>query len=364
MKILEIIPQLSSGGAERFSVDLCNELVRTNEVILVVLWPLEKNGFYLKDISPHVKVISLNKKAGFDLRIWYRLYTLISSVSPDIVHTHLRSISYCILNILLNRNISYFHTIHNVANKEAGGHFTSWLRKLLFRHNFVTPITISPASHKSFIEYYGIEAPMIFNGRNIPDRITVSQAVEEEFKIYRKNVNMRVLICLARFAPQKRLPMLARIAKRLENEGYDFSMIFIGNKSDRNILHEIESCDCDNIYILGERTNPLEYLKMADAYCLCSEHEGMPISFIEAIGVGTIPICTPVGGLVNVIDSGNNGFLADDLSETSYYMLLKQFLELPEEKIFMLKNNAKQSYMPFSMTDCASKYYKLFESHN
>ncbi len=56
-------------------------------------------------------------------------------------------------------------------------------------------------------------------------------------------------------------------------------------------------------------TIPLEYLKMGDAYALCSSYEGMPISLIEAIGVGCIPVCTPVGGIVDVVHNGENGFL-------------------------------------------------------
>lgn len=43
---------------------------------------------------------------------------------------------------------------------------------------------------------------------------------------------------------------------------------------------------------------------MGDAYALCSSYEGMPISLIEAIGVGCIPVCTPVGGIVDVVHNG------------------------------------------------------------
>ena len=42
MKILEIIPQLSSGGGERFVVDLCNELSKEHDVTLMVLHSLDK----------------------------------------------------------------------------------------------------------------------------------------------------------------------------------------------------------------------------------------------------------------------------------------------------------------------------------
>ena len=50
MKILEIIPQLSQGGAERFVVDLCNELSMRHNVTLVVLHNIDKTGFFLKEM--------------------------------------------------------------------------------------------------------------------------------------------------------------------------------------------------------------------------------------------------------------------------------------------------------------------------
>ena len=56
MKILEIIPQLSSGGAERFVVDLCNELVKQNDVVLLLFFDLKEFGFYYQDLSPKVHI--------------------------------------------------------------------------------------------------------------------------------------------------------------------------------------------------------------------------------------------------------------------------------------------------------------------
>lgn len=36
MKIVEIIPELSSGGAQRFLVDLCNELIKYKDNDIIV----------------------------------------------------------------------------------------------------------------------------------------------------------------------------------------------------------------------------------------------------------------------------------------------------------------------------------------
>ena len=43
MKILQIIFSLSPGGAERFVVDLSNELSKNNDVILLTLKDFTKN---------------------------------------------------------------------------------------------------------------------------------------------------------------------------------------------------------------------------------------------------------------------------------------------------------------------------------
>ena len=44
-----------------------------------------------------------------------------------------------------------------------------------------------------------------------------------------------------------------------------------------------------------------DYLCNSDAFFLSSTHEGMPISVIEAMSIGLPIICTPAGGLVDMV---------------------------------------------------------------
>ena len=80
MKILEIIPQLSSGGAERFVVDLCNELVKQNDVVLLLFFDLKEFGFYYQDLSPKVHIKCLNKKRGLSLSLSFMLLRKIKII--------------------------------------------------------------------------------------------------------------------------------------------------------------------------------------------------------------------------------------------------------------------------------------------
>lgn len=255
----------------------------------------------------------------------------------------------------------YCHTVHNTADKEAGSFVCRVVRRLLFKTKLSTPITISEESHRSFLDFYGIDAPMIDNGRNIPMNLKLSADVVDEFKTYRRSDKTRVLVCLARMYPVKRHTLLAKVTARLYAEGYDFTVLAIGSTSQTDIVEEVKSLKSENFYILGERKNPLEYLKAADAYALCSSYEGLPISLIEALGVGAVPVCTPVGGIVNLVHDGENGILAAGLEEDDYYNAMKRFLDLDDGALCAMSKKAKESYAPFSMTECAQKYVSLFE---
>ncbi len=365
MKILQVIPQLSSGGAERFVVDLCNELSQRHEVTLMVLHPLNENtNFYLPQVAPNVRVVPMNKKSGMDVVLYLKIFKFIRKEQPLIVHTHLRAILYILLSVLLCRFPKYFHTIHSDAAKEAGGKVGTFIRRLLFKNHAVVPVTISVESQQSFRDFYGIEnVAKIPNGRNISDNILVSDEVLSEVNSYKKGETTRVLVCLARFEPVKRQDLLARVANRLSKEGFDFILLYIGRLSDVALVSRTTQEKPDCAHLLGERENPLEYLKMADAYCLFSEYEGLPISLIEALGVGCIPVCTPVGGIVNVLKDGKNGFLAGDITEQSCYEALKRFLLLSDSEVSEMSCEARNSYKPYTMVECADNYVSLFKSY-
>ena len=361
MKILEIVPALASGGGERFVVDLCNELSKEHDVTLLTLYKLEGTyAFYLPQVNERVQVVSLNKKPGADIGMFWHLYKFVKKEKPDIIHTHLRAIVYTIIPELFT--IHGIHTVHSDAEKEASDKFSKWVRKLLFKTGRVTPVTISQASHRSFVEFYGMEAIQIDNGRDIPANLSISDAVKAEIASYKQNEQTRVIVQLAHLDDVKRQDLMARVARRLYTEGYKFTILFVGRWDSESFKQKVEEAMPPCCHILGQRQNPLEYLKEAGAFGLCSRYEGFPISLIEALGVGAIPICTPVGGIVNVIKDGENGLLSDDISEDAYYHTLKRYLDMPEDQITEIRTKAQQSYAPYSMKECAKKYVKVFKS--
>ena len=61
MKIFELHYSTSWAGAERFVIDLSNELSKENEIIFCTIEDdnIEKNAYYKKDLSPQIRYMGI-----------------------------------------------------------------------------------------------------------------------------------------------------------------------------------------------------------------------------------------------------------------------------------------------------------------
>lgn len=360
MKIIEIIPQLSQGGAERFVIDLCNEMSTEHEVVLVVLHNVDNHGFFRKELSKRVHLISMNKRMGMDWRLFFRLAKLIRKEKPDVVHTHLRGIVYTFLSYISASKIKFIHTVHNDAKMEAGGGVSKWCRKLAFGLKRVHPVTISEESQRSFEKFYHLPSTLIYNGRPEYNFDTDISAVQQELNKIKTNKEARIIVNIARIQPQKNQLPLATAIDNLNKQGYTVELAIIGSKADKQIVSDIEALNSPYVHLLDVRTNPRDYMRAADAFCLSSIYEGMPITLIECFSVGAIPLCTPVGGIVNMIQDGENGLLAKSSAPQDIETMLRKFLQLPNSEIERIKTSSLNTFKRFDMNQCAKNYISLF----
>lgn len=362
MKILEIIPQLSQGGAERFVIDLCNELSKEHEVILVVLHNVDNHGFFRKELSERVRLISMNKRMGMDWRLFFRLARLIRKEKPDAVHTHLRSIVYSFLAYILPSKIKFIHTIHSDAEKEAGKGISKWCRKFAFDLKRVHPVTISEESQRSFEDFYHLPSTLIYNGRPKYNFNTDISTVQQELEKIKTNQDVKIIVNVARIDPAKNQLTLAKAIDNLNKQGYAVELAIIGSKADKQIVNDIEVLNSPHVNLLGVRANPRDYMRAADAFCLSSIYEGMPITLIECFSVGAIPLCTPVGGIINMIQDGENGILAKSSSQEDIEIALRTFLCLNDSQKQQINQNSFKSFKLYTMERCTKQYLTLFKS--
>lgn len=365
LTILEIIPSLDDGGAERFIIDLSNQIgkERDYKVYLVSLFNISNHQFYAEEITNKIQLIQLGKKPGFDISLIFKLIKVLNRIRPNIIHTHLRSLNY-LLPIIPFYKYRFIHTIHNDAIVECPNLIERLIRKIFFKLKLITPVTISKASSESYLKaynnHYNVE---IENGRPIVPKSILYDEVEQEINQLKHTKETKVFLNIARISKQKNQLLLVKVINELVKEKHNLILIIIGSVRDNEIYKKIESKKDKHIFLLGSKPNPIDYLYQSDAFCLSSLFEGMPITLIEAFQTGCIPICTPAGGIKNMIHNGYNGFLSEGFDEISLKQVIKSYLNLTESKKHAMSTNCMKTYSSNYLIDTTSKkYINLFKS--
>lgn len=357
MKILQIIYSLCSGGAERFVVDLSNNLSQNpdDEIILLVVNSLDdsKAAHYLPDVNKKVKVRSVNGK-GLTPSSLFGIYKAIKYEKPDIVHLHSNMI-LIYLPILLGVRTKFVHTLHSLAPKCLAFGFCKPINRILYK-NTVQAITISQECHESFFALYGASYDiLVTNGRARIETTDALPVVRKELGTLLKP-GAPVFINVARFHPAKNHAVLFEAFERLTSEGLDCQLVVLGSHHEENAE---KYRNHPNIHIIGERRNVADYLSCADFFILSSSYEGLPLTLLEAMSVGCIPVCTPAGGIKNVIRNAENGYIAKGFESEDLYASVKEAL------LYASTINSKSIISEYennySMKTCVEKYFDIYK---
>jgi glycosyltransferase involved in cell wall biosynthesis len=360
MKVLQFFYSLVPGGAERFVIDLANELANNNDTQLYVLRDdtIGNQGFYVPEISKNVKYINLKIDPGFKPWLIWTFYKILKRERPDVVHCHLNLVNYFfILSLIFHKSIRFVYTIHNSAETEVGSKIERVIRRYFFKHAFFIPVAISEETKTSYKQFYNLkEAPVIYNGRSFSGRTTKYSEVVNEIAAIKPSGNTLVFCHLARYGEQKNQKMLVTVFNRLRAEGFDIILLIIGEGFEN--AGDLKAIANDHIHFLGIRSNIYDYLYASDAFCLSSIYEGMPISLIEAFACGCVPVCTPVGGIKDTIENGVTGFLSGSVSEADYLNALKEFIR---DRNIISKDTLVKYYKDnFSIEECTKSYMRIY----
>jgi N-acetyl-alpha-D-glucosaminyl L-malate synthase BshA len=122
----------------------------------------------------------------------------------------------------------------------------------------------------------------------------------------------RLLVHLSNFRPVKRVLDVIEIFERVRAR-IPAKLLLIGDGPDRSKA-EWEAARKGlrrHVIFAGKQDRVHEKLAMADMMLLPSEMESFGLAALEAMACEVVPVATRVGGVVEVIDHGETGFLAE-----------------------------------------------------
>jgi glycosyltransferase involved in cell wall biosynthesis len=136
---------------------------------------------------------------------------------------------------------------------------------------------------------------------------------------------------VANFKAHKRLDRLLLAAVRVRRELPDVRFVIVGTgQLEPQIRREAGSMGLDDSVIFtGFREDAPRLASVFDVFALSSDHEGLPISLIEAMALGRPVVATRVGGIPEVIKDGLQGYLVAAEDVEGFGRRVIQLLEDP-----------------------------------
>lgn len=360
MKIIEFIFRLGSGGAETFVANLSRQMAEMGHEVQILTLVKERKGaedVYGPIINGIVPLKKLDFDEGFSMSKVKAVCDYIKQEKPDVVHCHLNVIPYVFPIAIYKRKIKFFHTLHNVANHIGGNTIQRRIDSFYYSTGRIYPVAISDTCAKSFLDVYKVNnVHTIYNCSAEMKRTTLFERVKKEIEGLKNRHDTPVFLHVARCNPQKRQDRLIEAFNQINKEGLDFLLLIVGRDFDLPSNKHLMEKACKNIHFLGQKGNVADYLFCSDMFCMTSDYEGLPISLLEAFSTGVIPVCTPAGGIVDIIKEGYNGFLSEDFSTESYVDAIKRSLKNKVDRNLLMKLY-KDNY---SVQTCVSNYITYF----
>lgn len=149
----------------------------------------------------------------------------------------------------------------------------------------------------------------------IPNFVCPSDYVRRPVESLRKSLapdNEPLLVHVSNFRPVKRPVDCVEILARALKRGMKTRLVMVGDGSERtNAEHRARCLGIrDACVFVGKQPNIVDYLSATDVLLLPSEQESFGLAALEAMACELPVVATRVGGIPEVVDDGDTGFLS------------------------------------------------------
>lgn len=201
---------------------------------------------------------------------------------------------------------------------------TPWLLERIMRWVFQSkePVIVLSDSEKDALQSR-------FKCRNVsvlPNCIDLSEASKFKRQVPASTIELGYL---GRIAETKGMTELLEACKELKRQEMPFRLHIAGKEEiEGQYLSAFKESLGDNFVYEGivSGESKTAFLKKVDTFVLPSYFEGLPMSLLEAMSFGSVPITTMVGSIPSIIEDGQNGIAIPAHSEAAIVEAVKQLL--------------------------------------
>ena len=316
-----------------------------------------------------VSLTVISEQTFSPMGIAYRLAKALRKIRPDVIHTHKYKDSFIGTLVARSLGIPYvvrvvhglpepFMGLRNakmVAYTAADRLMTGWFVDRV--------VAVSSDIERVLIGLYGSNrVSCIHNGIDLAAvRVTTSrEALRRKWQIPEDAV---VIGTVGRLVPVKGHAILLDATRILQASIGNVALVLVGDGPLRKDLEAnakrlgLEK----SVIFAGQQDQSYDFMNMMDVFVLPSLHEGIPMVVLEALALQRPVVATRVGGIPEVIEHGQTGFLAEPSDASSLARLLQRLVEDLPMAVSIGKAGRTRVEEKFTARTMAGKTAELYE---
>ncbi len=302
------------GGAKTHIMSLAKALMKNNEVCLV---SFREGDFPREAMEQGIPVRIIKYWNPF--RAHKALLQLIREFRPDVIHCHGSRANLMGAMVRRESGVPVITTVHSDYRLDYLG---SPVRQCVFgtanaialrRMDFYQPVAdqmLTVLAERGFdpMRMFRIYNGMDFTARTEPFDRTVYFAEHWKFAVQPEDV---VCCMAARLTAVKDIGTAIRAFVKARKQCPNLKLVIAGEGEERAPLEKLtrELHAQSDVLFAGWVSNVSDFFAASDINLLSSLSEGFPYSVLEGVREGCVTISTDVGGLSELIESEENGFI-------------------------------------------------------
>lgn len=159
---------------------------------------------------------------------------------------------------------------------------------------------------------------------------------------------------------QKRNDLLLHVWSKVREQISGWKLIFVGNGPDYEKLKMMgRKMGLDDVEYVGQ-TSPIEYYQKASVLCLTSAFEGLPLTIVEAMSYGVVPMAfDSFASLRSLIDDKVTGYVIPPFDLDEYSNKLSSLMSDSKDREFF-SSKATIKFKDYELCAIGGKWLGLF----
>lgn len=357
-------------------VNLSNELKKRGHEVKILTLSRNHHTYTDGDViyAASIGAGKIYPEARLKMPVIKAVIDKIIEWKPDVIHSQCEfSTFFMAKKIADETNAPIVHTYHTVYGDYT--HYFSpnatWGRKVVQKLTRMlsarVDAMIAPSRKiEDVLEKYNVLCPVEVIPSGIDtDKFGKYIGTDSRYRIrqqYGLSKDQTVLLYVGRLAKEKNTLEILRCQKRVSR--YGTALMIIGDGPYRAEIEEQvkELGISDSVIFTGmiEPDKVAEYYQAGDFFVSASTSETQGLTYVEALAAGIPLLCREDPCLIDVVDSGKNGWEFTD--EEAFENALVKWLDMSAASRQQLRRNAVQSADKFSTRTFVDRVEKLYVS--